>query len=156
MWSPLQRTSTHTRLWNHPETPSGSCPFFSVTQEILINLFKAAQQSLDVIPDGSDSSTSLRTTGVQEKCWAKRAGEERKGGRETWKGEEVLAGKEGQTGRDRLGWLEGEWKIQPDVAEDPGKFRVNWAGQILAAPISAETFELSLPHLYNEDNNSTY
>ena len=76
--------------------------------------------------------------------------------RETWKGEEILAGKEGQICRNRLGWIEGEWKIQPDVAEDTGKFRVNGAGQILAAPISAETFELSLPHLYNEDSNSTY
>lgn len=36
-----------------------------------------------------------------------------------------MAGKEGQIGRDRLSWLEGEWKIQPDVAEDTGKFRVN-------------------------------
>lgn len=56
-------------------------PVFSVTQEILINLFKAAQQSLDVIPDGSDSSTSLSTPQeFRNNAEERGAGEERKEG----------------------------------------------------------------------------
>lgn len=103
--------------------PIRKLPVFSVTQEILINLFKAAQQSLDVIPDGSDSSTSLRhrSSGImlRKEGWRrKERGRETEKVRKSWL--------EGRADRvDRLSWLEGEWKIQPDVAEDTGKFRVN-------------------------------
>ena len=47
-------------------SPMRKLPTFPGTQEMLINVFKAAQQSLDVMPDGSESRTSLSTTGVQE------------------------------------------------------------------------------------------
>ena len=47
-------------------SPMRKLPIFPGTQEMLINVFKAAEQSLDVMPDGSDSRTSLSATGVQE------------------------------------------------------------------------------------------
>lgn len=81
--SHLLRTFTHTILWNHRETPRGNCHYYThffSNSERLPNLFKAAQQSLGIIPDGSDSSTCSSTTGVEDED--EQRGLERKARRE--------------------------------------------------------------------------